>query len=295
MKKTKLDFLLINILWLTFTISFSSFIFNTIFGFNFFSKKHWLYLQELQMKQISISQNFYLALIFVFIVYIVGTFFINKIPKRNIKINIETKKIPNIIVTNNIQDSIQKAEINNQLPDTLERPRIPLQSLNFSIPPSINISNNNKNLDKKYSQNNKLNTTLKDVFANLNFILKPLPRFKDIKISLCAIDKYNTLWIGSADEKIENLEKVDNLVKSYFDEYISDYSEDLIRLKTFIISDEQKTNTLLQFKNNDDLKDYLNSYLDKHKNDIYDDETFELFNTLIDSLITFINSNGNSI
>ena len=72
--KTRLNNILIGLLWLLIATLGASFWFNTKYGFNVLSAQHWQYLAYMQASNQPVKPSFYISLVVVICVMVAGLY-----------------------------------------------------------------------------------------------------------------------------------------------------------------------------------------------------------------------------
>ena len=305
----KLDKILLCILWLLAVTLGTSFVFNTIFGFNIFSAAHWQYLSYLQASKEPVSNVFYILLVILIFITIFGLYVLfvprlrtikfPKIFKRN-KQNQQTN-VPNNQTDSSTLDILPAEEQGVQVtrPQNINVTTMRPPRLHLSIPTSTNTLKESSSTPYPQRQQNTAQTPatatknadyseINDIFTQFGYTVKQAPRINGIQTALLAIGNEETLWLGTVGIKTTELRSMIDKISQIFSDTLDDI---YINVNGFIINavdaSTSESEDILMFNSISDLQEYLQTVPNPPLNED-EKENFEAYSEYIDTVLKYI-------
>ena len=303
MMNKRIDRFMLGLLWLLATTLGGSFWFNTIFGFNIFLTSHWKYLAGLQASGTQIDIMFYISMIVIVFLMIVGLYFIIRPRFRKITISPVTK--PEHI----IEDKTQNNPIIETKPDNIT----PIAT-SLARPPRLNIPNNyiSPNIQTKPNAQKPVNTPLpsssifdkqipslvgqsddskkiEEFFKSAGYITKKPPKIEGVNPDLFAIGMGEILWIGGMYIAPNKMNKAVEKLRSIFLETLDDIE---INIKSFIVNPPGNLTSEFTDINIFDSLDSLNEYIKNNPAEQVldsDRDNFQAYSEYIDTVAGYLN------
>ena len=238
--KFRPDYILLCILWLLAITLVTCFWFNISFGFNIFSAAHWEYLAYLQAGQSPIKIGFYISIVVIVFVTILGLYAIVRPRIRKIRMPImhvsdkNKKAKATKTTTNDIQNTdastLDIMPAQTQEPSTTQNTTSPSPSMR---PPRLNIPSGIMQSGQRYG----------------------------INIALLAIGTNETLWIGGIGIKTTEMRTVIDKLDGIFSDTLD--NNDII-INGFVISAPDAATSefqdILMFNTIAQLREYMSQH-----------------------------------
>lgn len=302
--KIRFDNLLLGTLWIIAVTLGASFWFNTLFGFDIFSAKHWEYVSYLQAAKTPIVSTFYVSFVITIFIAILGLYVLIRPRLRKFRLPIlrisssNEKKFEQVEKTNkdaSTLDVVQKSEyqtapaatVQHQQYTPVRPPRLNLPISN-NIASAINTTQQKSNFSKQENPANKDYPEIQEIFKSAGYTVKKNTIINGNKTALLAIGSNEVLWIGAVGIKTTDMRAmIDKLARIF-----SDTLDDIyININGFVISaldaGTSEFQDILMFNSVDELK----SYMENKKNPPLaedDDGNFEAYSEYIDTVINYI-------
>ncbi len=306
----KLDKILLCILWLLAVTLGTSFVFNTIFGFNIFSAAHWQYLSYLQASKEPVSNVFYILLVILIFITIFGLYVLfvprlrtikfPKIFKRNIKKQQSTAQ--NNQTDASTLDILPAEEQGIQVfkPQTVNASTMRPPRLHLSIPTTNTLNAVSSNPYPAQPQNMQRTTAtnmkeadyseIRDIFTQAGYTTKQAPKINGIQTALLAIGNEETLWLGTVGIKTTELRSMIDKISQIFSDTLDDI---YINVNGFVINavdaQNSESDDILKFDSISSLREYIQTVPNPPLNE-EEKENFEAYSEYIDTVIKYIGS-----
>ncbi len=312
--RTRLDNILLGILWLLAATLGTSFWFNTKYGFNIFSAQHWQYLAYLQASKTPVAPSFYISLGVVVFITIFGLYFLIQpkfrkivlpiIKTKNVNIvsqpaaiapstqtSAETDTAPEITETQSAPTSAPvQTQTTPQSTPVTPRP-VPLRPPHLTLPtansyahapmPATTTTNNTATSDTD-------NTAIADIFIQNGYVVKKTPYINRWRPNLLAIGTNEVLWIGAVGASTSQVKNAIDKLNQIFSDTLDDV---FIGINGFSINapDAQTAefDDILLFDTIDDLGEYLRQHPNPEPTP-EEKENFDAYSEYIDTVIGYI-------
>ena len=306
--KNKIDNILSATLWLLICILATCFWFNVRFGFNVLSRTHWHHLAYMQASNTPITPYFYISLICVTVITIIGLYIIVR-PKFR-KIQLKTRKLEQEIKTKTYktaptpttpvtapQPTPQPAPQPAQIPETnITRPprliniNTPVQMSQFIptapiVTPTQDVTESAPPLPPPTPS---ATPELIQIFEEADYEIKKAPRIKGLQTALFAIGTSETIWIGATDVPTSMLDQAVQALDQVFTDTLEDID---IAINAFVINatdaSAPEASNILTFDSIDSLRNYMTEHINPKP--VEDDvENFEAFSSYINTVLDYI-------
>ena len=288
--KTRLNNILIGLLWLLVATLGASFWFNTKYGFNVLSAQHWQYLAYMQASNQPVKPSFYISLVVVICVMVAGLYVLIHQHKRKIVLPvIDTNKHAKTprqhpqesLVDELAQTQNKKTYTGNNL---VRPPRLNIPKVVRT--PMSNVQQANS-LSVTQSSPSQENDKIRDIFTSAGFLFKGAPRIKNVQTSVIAIGKDEVLWIGATGVTISDMQNAVDTLNGVFLDTLEDIE---IHINAFVLgaqdSDKNDASNIMQFQDIDELRKYIS----EHSNTPNDEDTedFDAYSAYIGTVIDYI-------
>lgn len=304
--KIRIDNILLGTLWLLAVTLGASFWFNTIFGFNILSVKHWEYISYLQAAKTPINSMFYVSFVITVFVAILGLYVLIRPRLRKIRLPIvrisNNKPVQTSQPEKNTQadastlDVTKSAEIQKTVPTapsvpqhiTVRPPRLNLPIASNMSTPVINKQPTNNTFNNQQKPADKEYPEIQEIFASAGYTVKKNPIINGIKTALLAIGSDEVLWIGAVGIKTTELRAMIDKLSQVFSDTLDDI---YININGFVLfaPDEATAEfqNILMFNSITQLKEYMET----RKNPTLPEEekdNFDAYSEYIDTVINYI-------
>lgn len=310
--RTRLDNILLGILWLLAATLGTNFWFNTKYGFNIFSAQHWQYLAYLQASQAPVTPSFYISLGICVFITIFGLYFLIQPKFRKIVLPIMKNKTQQTEhkpepATHDIAPESPKTDASEIVPQAttiqpqtppansaaavssphpMRPPRLTLPATNSYT--SAPISSNTNNTTPATNNDNADNVALADIFTKNGYTVKTNPYIAGWRPNLFAIGANEVMWIGGVGVTTDQINKTISKLNQIFSDTLDGI---YINITGFSINapDAQTAefNDVLLFNTIDD----LGAYMALHPNATLsadEKENFDAYSEYIDTVINYI-------
>jgi len=322
--RTRLDNILMGILWLLAATLGTSFWFNTKYGFNIFSAQHWQYLAYLQASKTPVEPSFYISLGIVVFITIFGLYFLIQ-PKlrkivfpimktKNIKVKTQSQSMTTAPDTQKYVESttIQKvAEPQHPAENTVSNPPItptaptPTATTTATVtshtvplrPPRLNLQTANSYvsaptitpvLEINATNNDADDAKIAEIFTENGYIVKKTPYINRWRPNLLAIGTNEVLWIGAVSASTAQVKKAIDKLNQIFSDTLDDV---YIGINGFSINapDAQTAefNDILLFNTIQDLGEYMRAHPNTEPT-TEEKDNFDAYSEYIDTVIGYI-------
>lgn len=305
--KFRPDYILLCILWLLAITLVTCFWFNISFGFNIFSAAHWEYLAYLQAGQSPIKIGFYISIVVIVFVTILGLYAIVRPRIRKIRMPImhvsdkNKKAKATKTTTNDIQNTdastLDIMPAQPQESSTTQNTTSPSPSMR---PPRLNIPSGIMQSGQRYVPENTHSTPsptppaqqdwpeIREIFTSFGYTVKTSPKINGINIALLAIGTNETLWIGGIGIKTTEMRTVIDKLDGIFSDTLD--NNDII-INGFVISAPDAATSefqdILMFNTIAQLREYMSQHPNPPlPND--DNGLFDAYSQYIDAVINHI-------
>ncbi len=301
--RTRLDNILLGVLWLLAATLGASFWFNTKFGFNIFSAPHWQYLGYMQASHTPVIPMFYISMGIIVFITISGLYLLIQPSFRKIVFPIRKLSVPNTpapseptqpIITSKTAEVPTPQPSNQQ--NTTAQPDAPSPRPTPMRPPHLTLRPENTYVaaptpQRLATQTNTTDTTnneLRQIFEHAGYMVKTNPYISGFRPNLLAIGTNEVLWIGAVGATTVQVRNAIDKLNQIF----SDTLEDVyIAINGFAINAPDATTTefedILMFPSTD----ALNQYMQEHQNPKPtpdEEENFNAYSEYIDTVIGYI-------
>lgn len=302
--RTRLDNILLGILWLLAATLGTSFWFNTKYGFNIFSAQHWQYLAYLQASKTPVVPSFYISLGIAVFVTIFGLYFLIQPKLRKIvlpirknisqpaksEINIQKSTAPDTRTQIAQTQSIPQPEPTPQPapPAAAARPAT-LRPPHLTLPPANSYAHAPAPTPKATAQNNDAdNAAIAEIFAQNGYSVKKTPYINGWRPNLLAIGTNEVLWIGAVGADTARVKKAIDKLNQIFSDTLDDV---YIGINGFSINapDAQTAefDDILLFDTIDGLSEYMRAHPNSQPTP-EEKENFDAYSEYIDTVIGYI-------
>lgn len=283
-----INYILLSILWVLAIILGGMFWLNITFKFDILSKRHWLYLSELQASGQHINNWFYITIIIIGFIMLGGLYMILR-PHKFKFLNHNSQPIQKQIIRVPEQTNIQK--INSNIPVITKTNRPPRPIIHQSMIKNFNygMAQNASNMARAQDSQQKINI-VSNILKSAGYEFKGIHRINNIQQCIVAIGYNETLWIGAIGATPQDMSIVIEKLNDVFDDTLDDIDIDI---NSFIISTSdtiEDNNGINIFKTTDEFSEFMNS----HKNEIPESnetDDMEAYSSYITTVLGYI---GNS-
>ncbi len=319
--KSRIDSILLGLLWLLAVTLGTSFWFNTNYGFNIFSAPHWQYLAYLQAAQMPVKTGFYISLAVAVFIAILGLYILVRprfkkirLPiiklRRLAKTNGENKKTqtelvapPTVAATNATQSVVvmppaqspttTNTDANTEphaMPSSARPPRLHLPTMNnshISAPPAPTLTTTSiAPLGTPIPSQDQ--PEIRNIFERAGYTVKKNVKIAGVPTALIAIGTNETLWIGSVGIKTTDLRRAMDHLAQVFSDTLDDI---YIGINGFVISAPDAATSefqdILMFNTAAELSEYMAA----HPNPPVpsdDQGNFDAYSEYIDTVINYV-------
>ncbi len=312
--RTRLDNILLGILWLLAATLGTSFWFNTKYGFNIFSAQHWQYLAYLQASKTPVAPSFYISLGVVVFMTIFGLYFL--IQPRFRKIVLPIRKIqPHAAnAQKNTQSDAQPENTETQPAPTITAPTpaapaatvqhpaatpvaptaprpATLRPPHLTLPPANSYASApapTASTALATAKKDTDDTEIRDIFTKNGYTVKKTPYINRWRPNLLAIGTNEVLWIGAVGATTSQVKKAIDKLNQIFSDTLDDVN---IGINGFSINapdaETAEFNDILLFNTIGDLDEYMRSYPNPEPTP-EEKENFDAYSEYIDTVIEYI-------
>lgn len=289
--KKRIDYLLLEILWMLAVALGLGFWMTTRYAFNIFSGEHWKYLAELQARGAPVRGGFYVSLICGIIIMFGGMYLLVRPQLRKIK-------FPEIKFTRRAATSETKPTL-APAPVAATATPAPAPSTAMKRPPRPNVgftsTNNAVNIAPaapvisapRVASAPRDYPEIRHIFESTGYTVKHASSINGFTPALFAIGADETLWLGGVDASTRDVRTAIDALQKVFTETLDDIE---ITVNGFAINapdaDTSEFQDILMFPDTDALREYMNA----HKNDMSneDSENFAAYSEYIDTVIKYV-------
>lgn len=302
--KKRIDYLLLEILWMLVVTLGVAFWMTTRYAFNIFSAAHWKYLGELQATATPVRTGFYISLVIGIIIAIGGMYILVRPRLRKIKIKFPKIKLGRIKhIQNDKQISVPQngPMIQNEPAQTAQstkpmaRPPRPnmgggaaLSATNVAPAPVAMPTSAGYGAEPNVitpSQNE--HPEIRHIFESAGYTVKNVKTIRGFAPALFAIGANETLWIGGVNTSTRDVRGAINALNKVFNDTLDDIE---ISINGFAINAPDAATSefqdILMFPD----VNALDKYMAAHPNDTTDEdpENFDAYSEYIDTVIKYI-------
>lgn len=310
--RSRLDNILLGVLWLLAATLGATFWFNTKFGFNIFSAPHWQYLAYLQASHTPVMPMFYISMGIIIFITILGLYLLIQPSFRRIvlpirKLTQSTRKNTAPVTHTQPESATSAMTMPSQNINTPEQ-NLPQNTTPQSAtpsprpgpapmrPPHLTLRPENTYIaaptpQRTTTQTNStdaIDNELRQIFEHAGYMVKTNPYINGFRPNLLAIGTNEVLWIGGVGATTVQVRNAINKLNQIF----SDTLEDVyIAINGFAINAPDATTTefedILMFPSTD----ALNQYMQEHQNPKPapdEEENFNAYSEYIDTVIGYI-------
>lgn len=311
--KNKIDNILLISLWLIASTLGVCFWFNSQFGFNIFSHRHWNHLAYLQANQASVKTTFYVSIVFSVVFVIYGLYILAKprfrkihIPQTSAPHNVSEPSVasetvapaptqnPPVLHTEQNTPQPQKTDVQISeqnltrparlnLPPGAQRPAPAL-----SIPGTAPVAPVAPVASPVPSAPASQWPEIAQIFTDTGYIVKDSPRVGSIQTALLAIGLNETLYIGGVNIETTQLQTVIDHLNQVFTDTLEDI---YITVNGFVINALDASSPgapeIMLFDNIDSLRNYMNEHPNPAISDD-DAENFDAFSSYISTVLEYL-------
>ena len=300
---SKINNILIGVLWLLAVTLGTTFWFNTIFGFNIFSIPHWQHLAYIQATGQSVKPAFYISIIVAVLIAFYGLYKLLQPRFRQIKLTVfdrtRTATKPDLMAaaTQTTQQIVQTPVIqpdNEQSPSTETHNDNALQN---NRPPRLNIPAVTRNataprvpltpIQKTPTNPETEYADIRNIFESAGYLYKGAPKIKNVQTAVVAIGTDEILWIGAVGVQNADMNRAVQTLSGVFADTLEDIE---IHINAFVIAAPDAANAtpnILQFATVDDLRNYI-SGIPNTPPDGDDVENFDAYSGYIGTVMDYI-------
>ncbi|MCM1294556.1 MAG: hypothetical protein NC311_03270 [Muribaculaceae bacterium] len=307
--RSRLDNILLGVLWLLAATLGATFWFNTKFGFNIFSAPHWQYLAYLQASHTPVMPIFYISMGIIIFITIFGLYLLTRPNFRKIVLPIrklaQPKKpqvTPPAILAQHAAPQpapTTAPEIAQPVPTPEQTPTpAPVASRPAPImrPPHLTLRPENTYVaapapQRTAPQTNTTDTTdneLRQIFEHAGYMVKNNPYISGFRPNLLAIGTNEILWIGALGATTVQVHNAIDKLNQIFADTLEDV---YIDINGFAINAPDAATSefedILMFQSTD----ALNQYMQEHQNTKPtpdEQENFDAYSEYIDTVIGYI-------
>lgn len=294
--RSRLNNILIGLLWLSAVSLGASFWFNIKYGFNIFSVQHWQYLAYMQASNQPVRASFYISFLVIIAVAIFGLYKLLQPRIRKIFLP-KTTKIKSTHLTQTV-DTPAPPVTEPPNPDSTPEKNTTISGSGPVRPPRLNITpvarttapvpyvplssgNPNKTIDpdQEYAD-------IHEIFTSAGFLYKGSPRIKGMQTSVIAIGTGEILWIGATGVSTSDMQRAVDTLRGVFTDTLEDIE---ININAFIINatDKNSDTSIMQFATVDDLRKYISEHPNIPPTDD-EIENFDAYSGYIGTVIDYI-------
>ncbi len=298
--KSRIDSILLGLLWLLAVTLGTSFWFNTNYGFNIFSAPHWQYLAYLQAAQMPVKTGFYISLAVAVFIAILGLYILVRprfkkirLPiiklRRRAKTNGENKKTQTELVAPPTVAATNATKSVVVMPPA-RPPRLHLPTMNnshISAPPAPTLTTTSiAPLGTPIPSQDQ--PEIRNIFERAGYTVKKNVKIAGVPTALIAIGTNETLWIGSVGIKTTDLRRAMDHLAQVFSDTLDDI---YIGINGFVISAPDAATSefqdILMFNTAAELSEYMAA----HPNPPVpsdDQGNFDAYSEYIDTVINYV-------
>ena len=299
--KKRIDYLLLEILWVLAVALGLGFWMTTRYALNIFSGAHWQYLAELQARGAPVRGGFYVSLVCGIIIMFGGMYLLVRPQLRKIKFPkikfshrpapTATEPAPVPVVTTPapaVNTPTATATTTMKRPP---RPNMGFVSTNSAtnIAPAAPVATPAAPVvpATPAAPASREYPGIRRIFEATGYTVKQASYIRGFAPALLAIGANEVLWLGGVDVSTRDIRNAIDALQKVFHETLDDIE---INVNGFAINapdaDTSEFQDILMFPNEDALREYMNA----HKNDMSneDSENFAAYSEYIDTVITHI-------
>ncbi|MDR0741360.1 MAG: hypothetical protein LBF28_01140 [Rickettsiales bacterium] len=292
--KKQIDRFLLGLLWLLAFALGASFWFNTKFGFNIFTIKHWRYLGQLQASDTAIAPSFYISMIIIVFVMTGGLYLIARPRFRKITLASKTLaadgKQP---VGHCAAESEKKAPEAAWAGPAFARPprlKMPIQNgyvaahnaNNSPVPAAGPAISATAEIPESFAY-------IGQIFESAGYKVKKPPRIGGFRPALFAIGSDEILWIGAVGTEPSKLSEAADKLGNLFTETLEDIRIDI---RAFVINPKPdnapNSIEIEKFDSVDALRDYMGAHPNRELPE-EEKEDFDAYSEYIDTAADYFN------
>lgn len=293
--KKRIDYLLLEILWVLAVTLGLGFWMTTRYAFNIFSGAHWKYLAELQARAVPVRGGFYTSLIIGIIIMFGGMFLLVRPQLRKIKFpkirlphrahvaKTKSDPAPTPVVTSS-------APVATAAPAMKRPPRpyvgVATGTATANTAPATPVvapatpAAPTTPAPREYPE-------IRRIFESTGYTVKSVSSINGFAPALFAIGANEVLWLGGVDVSTHDVRNAITALQKVFSETLDDIE---INVNGFAVNAPDATTSefqdILMFPDADALREYMTA----HKNDMSneDSENFAAYSEYIDTVINYI-------
>lgn len=314
--KTRIDYLLLEILWLLAVTLGLAFWMTTRYAFNIFSDTHWKYLGGLQATGASVRTGFYVSLVVGVIIALGGMYILVRPRLRKIKI-----RFPKIKLTRHKKHDATPAPtpapiapVTSTTPASMPAPIVATKSMGrpprpntmFGAPSAAPIGPtppatpatpitpvapvapiDNRDTHTSVMSMSAQHPEIRRIFESAGYTVKDVPSIRGFSPVLFAIGANEVLWIGGLDASTRDVRNAITALNKVFTDTLDDIE---ISVNGFAINAPDAATSefqdILMFPD----AHALGEYMAAHPNDTTDEdpENFDAYSEYIDTVIKYI-------